>query len=180
MELWDQWGPSAAGPSSLLLLLHRLFAGCQHQHLGSACVSASSAGGFTTGVPPHPSKLTLGPTDITVIVIYFITVVVVGIWVSAPLTRSSTGCGSLGLVKPVGRRFYLPHTTPVQNWTLSYLSANANVAHQHKPCPSRPSCLVVFQTNQSQHCWRVLPGWSLHDLVSGKPLNVTAVICDRV
>lgn len=77
---------TSGGPALLLLLVLLLVVagaplqGCAHQHLGSACVSASSAGGLTT-VAPHRSKLALESADIAVIVIYFITVVAVGIWV---------------------------------------------------------------------------------------------------
>lgn len=74
---------TSGGPALLVLLLvvaGSPLQGCAHQHLGSACVSASSAGGLTT-VAPHRSKLALEPADIAVIVIYFITVVAVGIWV---------------------------------------------------------------------------------------------------
>lgn len=44
------------------------------------CVAASSTASFTTGAAPS-SNLVLHPADIAVIVIYFIVVIVVGIWV---------------------------------------------------------------------------------------------------
>lgn len=44
------------------------------------CVAASSAGGATTAAAHH-SNLALEPADIAVLAVYFITVIVVGIWV---------------------------------------------------------------------------------------------------
>eukprot|EP00066_Takifugu_rubripes_P023475 XP_011612741.1 PREDICTED: sodium/glucose cotransporter 4 isoform X1 [Takifugu rubripes] len=54
------------------------------------CVAASSAGGATTAAAHH-SNLALEPADIAVIVVYFITVIVVGIWSSRRASRSTVG-----------------------------------------------------------------------------------------
>uniref|UniRef100_H2TSN3 Solute carrier family 5 member 9 n=1 Tax=Takifugu rubripes TaxID=31033 RepID=H2TSN3_TAKRU len=54
------------------------------------CVAASSAGGATTAAAHH-SNLALEPADIAVIVVYFITVIVVGIWIGASLMSSNVG-----------------------------------------------------------------------------------------
>eukprot|EP00066_Takifugu_rubripes_P023477 XP_011612743.1 PREDICTED: sodium/glucose cotransporter 4 isoform X3 [Takifugu rubripes] len=58
--------------------------------MSTSATTASSAGGATTAAAHH-SNLALEPADIAVIVVYFITVIVVGIWSSRRASRSTVG-----------------------------------------------------------------------------------------
>lgn len=75
------------------------------------CVAASSTGGATTAAAHH-SNLALEPADIAVIAVYFITVIVVGIWVR-PGSLSSTQSTSFNTVPqekmPLGTFSLAPH-----------------------------------------------------------------------
>lgn len=77
------------------------------------CVAASSAGGATTAAAHH-SNLALEPADIAVIAVYFITVIVVGIWVR-PGSLLSTWSTSFNTVSqqqmPLGTFLFVPHCT---------------------------------------------------------------------